>query len=43
MKGNLISLFIDDELTIDGKVEFVETVHVDRSYKEEAVGLLRQE
>lgn len=38
-----ISAFIDDQLELEEKIEFVETVHADRSFKEEAVSLLRQE
>jgi hypothetical protein len=43
MKDYLISMFIDDELNLDEKVEFVETVHLDRRYKNETVVLLQQE
>jgi hypothetical protein len=43
MKEAWISAFIDDELKLDEKIGFVETVHKDRVYKEETVGLLRQE
>ena len=43
MKSVLISGFIDDELNLDEKVEFVETVHEQVQFKEEAVGLLHQE
>lgn len=43
MKDYLVSLFIDDELDLDEKIEFVETVHRDAALKEEAVALLNQE
>ena len=43
MQDYLISMFIDDELDMDNKIEFVETVHEDRNFKDETVGFLRQE
>ena len=43
MQDYLISMFIDDELDLDNKIEFVETVHSDRNFKDETVGFLRQE
>lgn len=43
MGDNLISLYIDNELSLDGKIIFVETVHTSLAFKEEAVSLLRQE
>ncbi len=43
MQDYLISLFIDDELDLDHKIEFVETVHDDRKFKDETVGFLQQE
>ncbi len=43
MKDYLISMFIDDELDLDNKIEFVETVHDSRPFKDETVALLRQE
>lgn len=43
MQDYLISMFIDDELDLDNKIEFVETVHEDRNFKEETVGFLQQE
>ncbi len=43
MQDYLISMFIDDELDLDNKIEFVETVHEDRNFKDETVGFLRQE
>lgn len=43
MKDELISLYIDDELNLDQKIEFVATVHEDCVFTEEALALLRQE
>jgi hypothetical protein len=43
MKEYLISLYIDNELDLDEKITFVETVHDDRAYTDEALGLLKQE
>ena len=43
MKDYLISSYIDDELDLDEKIEFVETVHEQVTFKEEAVDLLQQE
>ena len=43
MKDYLISSYIDDELDLDEKIEFVETVHANGSLKDEAVDLLHQE
>jgi hypothetical protein len=43
MKDHLISLYIDDELDLDDKIDFVETVHENKSFKDESVSLLRQE
>ena len=43
MKDYLISLFIDDELDLDEKIDFVQTVHQDEVLKDEAVALLNQE
>jgi hypothetical protein len=43
MKDYLISQFIDDELNIDEKCEFVETVHASRSFKDETIDFLNQE
>ena len=43
MQDYLISMFIDDELDLDNKIEFVETVHSDRNFKDETVGFLQQE
>lgn len=43
MNDELISLFIDDELNLDDKMVFVETVHSDSVFTEETLGLLKQE
>jgi hypothetical protein len=43
MKDYLISSYIDDELELDEKIEFVEIVHEQTAFKNEAVDLLQQE
>ena len=43
MKDDLISSYIDDELNLDEKIDFVETVHEKASFKANAVDLLHQE
>jgi hypothetical protein len=43
MKDYLISSYMDDELDLDEKIEFVETVHAKASFKDEAVDLLHHE
>jgi hypothetical protein len=43
MNDHLISQYIDDELDLDEKIVFVETVHEDKAFKEDAVDLLQQE
>lgn len=43
MNDYMISMFIDDELDLHEKVEFVERVHADKHFKDEAIDLLRQE
>jgi len=43
MRDYLISSYIDDELDLDEKIEFVETVHAEAPFKDEAVDLLQQE
>jgi len=43
MKDYLISMFIDDELDFDEKIEFVTTVHQDGDYADETIELLEQE
>ncbi len=40
---SMISMFIDDELSIEDKIEFVERIHTDKALKEETGDLLRQE
>jgi hypothetical protein len=40
---HLISQYIDDELSLDDKIEFVREVHGDAAFTEEAVALLAQE
>lgn len=43
MNDFLISLFIDDEMDLDEKVEFVESVHTSSEFTFEALELLNQE
>jgi hypothetical protein len=43
MEDYLISMYIDDELDLDAKIDFVETVHANRLFKDETVELLVQE
>jgi hypothetical protein len=43
MNEHLISQFIDDELDLDEKIEFVQTVYGDFAYKTDAVEMLHQE
>jgi len=43
MKDYLISSYIDDELNLDEKIEFVEMVHEKVSFKDDTVDLLHQE
>ena len=43
MKDYLISFFIDDELTLDDKIEFVNEVGGNEAFKEVAIELLNQE
>jgi hypothetical protein len=43
MKDYLISSYIDDELDLDEKIDFVETVHAQTRFKDEAVELLHLE
>ncbi|UCF91367.1 MAG: glycogen-binding domain-containing protein [Desulfobacterales bacterium] len=43
MKDYMISMFIDDELSLDEKIDFVEAVHSDMTFKDETVDLLHQE
>jgi hypothetical protein len=39
----LISMYIDNELTIDDKIVFVEHVHADQGFTDDAVSFLEQE
>jgi hypothetical protein len=43
MNDYLISMFIDNELNIEEKIFFVETVHGNRGFKNDTVDLLNQE
>lgn len=43
MKNYLISMFIDNELDIDEKIYFVQAVHDEKSFLNEAIDLLEQE
>jgi len=43
MNDNLISMYIDNELSLDDKIVFVETVHEDENFKDDTVNLLQQE
>lgn len=43
MNDHLISMYIDDELSLDDKIDFVETVHENKYFKDDALDLLRQE
>jgi hypothetical protein len=43
MSPHMISLFIDDELTLADKIDFVEAIHGSRRFTEETVELIRQE
>lgn len=43
MNENMISMFIDNELSIDDKIVFVETIHGNEKFKCETVSMLEQE
>jgi hypothetical protein len=43
MREELISQYIDNELDLDDKIAFVESIHHSRRYKDDTVELLRQE
>jgi len=43
MKDYFISMFIDDELDLDEKIDFVEGVHQDKEFKDQTIELLEQE
>jgi hypothetical protein len=41
--NTLISMFIDNELDLDEKIDFVERIHADRDFKNESIELLNME
>ena len=43
MNDQLISLYIDDELSLDDKIDFVETVYDNKHFRDDILDLLRQE
>lgn len=43
MNDDLISMYIDNELGLDEKLIFVETIHEDKNFKDDTVNLLQQE
>ena len=43
MKDHMISMFIDDEMSIDEKIEFVATVNADAAVKDKTISFLQQE
>ena len=43
MNDELISMYIDNELSLDNKIVFVETIHDDTYFKDDTLDLLRQE
>jgi hypothetical protein len=43
MNDQLISMYIDDELSLDDKIDFIEIVHENKGFKDDALNLLRQE
>jgi hypothetical protein len=43
MNDDLISMYIDNELSLDDKIIFVETIHDDENFKDDTVDLLQQE
>jgi hypothetical protein len=43
MNDNLISMYIDNELNLDDKITFVETIHGHEKFKDDTVKLLEQE
>ncbi len=40
---HIISMFIDNELGLNDKIEFVSKVHADKAFRDQAIGLLEQE
>jgi hypothetical protein len=43
MKDELVSMFIDDEMDLDEKIEFVEQVHADAAFKDSTIEFLNLE
>lgn len=43
MRSQMISMFIDDALTLNDKIDFVEMIHMSKEFKKETVELLQQE
>lgn len=43
MNTEIISFFIDDELTLEGKIELVDEIHRSKPFRDETVALLQQE
>jgi hypothetical protein len=43
MKNELISLFIDDELSLAEKIELTRSIHAHRAVRDDAIALLEQE
>ena len=43
MKDYFISMFIDNELDLNEKIDFVEEVHKDKEFKDQTIDLLQQE
>ncbi|RPJ14389.1 MAG: hypothetical protein EHM30_10375 [Desulfobacteraceae bacterium] len=43
MNDDLISMYIDNELSLDDKIVFVETLHAYENFKDDTVSLLEQE
>jgi len=43
MEDHHISAFIDDQLDLDEKIQFVKTVHADKTFKDETLSFLWQE
>ncbi|SPD75191.1 1,4-alpha-glucan branching enzyme [uncultured Desulfobacterium sp.] len=41
--NNIISMFLDNELDLDDKMEFVTKVHEDKAFKDQTIELLQQE
>ena len=43
MKDELISMFIDDEMNLDEKIDFVEQVHTNAAFKASTIEFLHLE